>query len=99
MDTIEIEKGECVVSEVVWEDEGGPVDLTGMDLSISEAHPSSLTQGTFTATDPANGVAELRIDQPLASDLRMGRSNWVRLQIKPPGGCPDITPKIWIAVI
>lgn len=99
MDAIEIEKGECVDVEIVWEDEGGPVDLTGMDLSISEANPSSLIGGQFIATDPENGKGVLRIDQPLASDLRMGRSNWVRLSIKHPGGCPDITPQIWIAVI
>lgn len=99
MNQIEIEKGECVNAEILWEDESGPVDLTGMELSIVEACPSSLTGGQFVATDAINGEGLLSIDQPLASDLRMGRSNWVRLQIKPPGGCPDVTPQIWIAVI
>lgn len=98
-DIIDIEKGECVVAEVVWQDEdGNPIDLTGMELSIPYASPESLKDGTFSIVDAVNGIAELRIDHPLAADLMMGQSNWVRLQIKPPGGCPDVTPGIWIRV-
>lgn len=98
-DVIDIEKGECVVTEVVWQDgEGNPIDLTGMELAILYASPESLKNGAFSTVDAANGIAEFRIDHPLAADLRMGQSNWVRLKIGPTGGCPDVTPMIWIRV-
>lgn len=99
-DAIEINRGEGVRAEVRWTNEDGtPIDLTGRTLSIIEAYPASLADGTLEATDAVDGRAELVIPAALAPTMGGGRSNWVRLAMSLPGGEIDTTPPIWIAVV
>lgn len=99
MSAIEVNKGECVHVQGTWTDDAGPIDLTGRTLSIVEAYPPALTGGTVTLTDAVAGEFEVRIDNPIAAQLRSGRVNWIRLAMTLPNGCPDTTPQIWITVI
>ena len=99
-EAIEINRGEGVRAEVRWTNEDGtPIDITGRELTISDAYPTALTGGTLTATDATDGRAELVIPAALAPTLGGGRTNWVRLAMSLPGGEPDTTPPIWIAVV
>lgn len=99
-DAIEINRGEGVRAEVRWTNEDGtPIDITGRELSISDAYPAALLSGTLTATEAQDGRAELVIPAALAPTLGGGRTNWVRLAMSLPGGERDTTPPIWIAVV
>lgn len=98
MSEIEINKGECVHAEMTWEDEEGPIDLTGRTLAIVEAYPAALTGGTVTATDAVAGKADIHIPAALTAQMGEGRVNWIRLGMQLPNGCMDTSNKLWITV-
>ena len=96
MSAIEITRGECLRVQGTWTDEAGPIDLTGRSLSISEAYPAALTGGTVTVTDAAAGEFEVFVDAETMAKAGMGRTNWLRLAMELPGGCPDTTERFWV---
>lgn len=98
-DTLEINKGEGVYAELLWDDEGGPINLTGRTLSIVEAHPAGLVDGRIEVVDPLAGKGWLIIDPPVSHLLRPGRTNWVRVGLLLSNGRWDTSPKIWIDVV
>lgn len=54
--TLEATKGSCITFEALWQDEAGPIDLSGNVLSIAEASPKLLQQADIeTAEDPTSG--------------------------------------------
>ena len=96
---IEISKGECLRVQGTWTDETGtPIDLTGRTLSISEAYPAALTGGTVTVTDAAAGEFEVFVDAETMAKAGMGRTNWLRIAMELPGGCPDTSERFWVEV-
>ena len=100
METIEVNRYECVSAEIRWTNEDGtPIDLTGRTLSVIEASPAALTQAVVTITDAANGEAELFIGREHARALGVGRVNWIRLAMSLGSTCLDTTPTIWIQVV
>ena len=96
MSAIEITRGECLRVQGTWTDEDGPIDLTGRTLSISEAYPAALTGGTVTVTDAAAGEFEVFVDAETMAKAGMGRTNWLRIAMELPGGCPDTTERFWV---
>ena len=96
MSAIEITRGECLRVQGTWTDEAGPIDLTGRSLSISEAYPAALTGGTVTVTDAAAGEFEVFVDAETMAKAGMGRTNWLRIAMELPGGCPDTTERFWV---
>ena len=93
---IEISKGECLREQGTWTDEAGPIDLTGRTLSISEAYPPALAGGTVTVTDAAAGEFEVFVDAETMAKAGMGRTNWLRIAMRLPGGCPDTSERFWV---
>ena len=98
MSAIEITRGECLRVQGTWTDEAGPIDLTGRTLSISEAYPAALMAGTVTVTDAAAGEFEVFVDAETMAKAGMGRTNWLRIAMELPGGCPDTTERFWVEV-
>lgn len=96
MSAIEITRGECLRVQGTWTDEAGPIDLAGRALSISEAYPAALTGGTVTVTDAAAGEFEVFVDAETMAKAGMGRTNWLRIAMELPGGCPDTTERFWV---
>ena len=100
METIEVNRYECVAAQLRWTNEDGtPIDLSGRSLAVIEASPKALTQAVVTITDAANGEAELFISKELARALGVGRVNWLRLAMTLGDTCLDTTPHIWIQVV
>lgn len=99
MSAIEITRGECLRVQGTWTNEdGSPIDLTGRVLSISEAYPPALMAGTVTVTDAEQGKFELFVDAETMTKAGMGRTNWLRLAMELPGGCPDTSERFWVEV-
>lgn len=99
MSAIEITRGECLRVQGTWTDEDGtPIDLAGRTLSISEAYPAALTGGTVTVTDAAAGEFEVFVSAETMSKAGMGRTNWLRIAMELPGGCPDTSERFWVEV-
>lgn len=101
MADIQINRYECLEAQMTWtDDDGQPLDLTGKTISIIDASPRSLKQGTVTVTDALAGISELFIGRDLSATMGLGRSNWIRLCIGEDGNsCIDTTPQIWIEVV
>lgn len=99
MSAIEIARGECLRVQGTWTNEdGSPIDLTGRTLSISEAYPRALESGTVTVTDGAAGEFEIFVDAETMAKAGMGRTNWLRIAMELPGGCPDTSERFWVEV-
>ena len=98
MNSIELNRGECLRVQAAWTDEGGPVDLTGRTLEITEAYPRALQGGTATVTDAEAGEFEIFIPESLMAAAGSGRVNWIRIAMSLPGACKDATPRIWISI-
>ena len=98
MSAIEITRCECLRVQGTWTDEDGPINLAGRTLSISEAYPAALTGGTVTVTDAAAGEFEVFVDAETMAKAGMGRTNWLRIAMELPGGCPDTTERFWVEV-
>ena len=97
MSAVEISKGECLRVQGTWTDETGtPIDLTGRTMSISEAYPPALAGGTVTVTDAAAGEFEVFVDAETMAKSGMGRTNWLRIAMELPGGCPDTSERFWV---
>lgn len=96
--TITINKKEGVYAEVLWADEGGPINLTGRTVEVTEAYPPELADGQVDITDPEAGKCRLILDPPVSQHLQLGTANWFRLGLLLPNGRWDTTPKIWINV-
>ncbi len=79
-----ITKGSTLVRSVEWEDENGdPLDLSGVDLSIIEASPQAIaTNGTITVTDSLAGTSELYIPAEVTAALAVGRFASFRLKAR-----------------
>lgn len=100
MDTIKIDRYEGIRHQVQWLSDDVPVDLTGMHISIIDASPASLKQGTISieSGDRDEGKATLNIPSELFSDSMIGRSCWIRLCLHRSDGSKDTTPPIWIEI-
>ena len=99
MDTITVNKFECVSAQGRWADENGsPIDITGRTMSIIEARPAELKAGTVTITNAENGEFEILIPSSIAAKMGVGRVNWIRLAMSMGANCLDTTPMIWIDV-
>lgn len=99
MSAIEITRGECLRVQGTWTNEdGSPIDLTGRTLSISEAYPGDLMAGTVTVTDAAAGEFEIFVSAETMTKAGMGRTNWLRIAMELPGGCPDTSERFWVEV-
>ena len=96
MSAVEISKGECLRVQGTWTDETGPIDLTGRTLSISEAYPVALMAGIVTVTDAAAGEFEILVSAETMAKAGMGRTNWLRIAMELPGGCPDTSERFWV---
>lgn len=96
---LKADKGECLSYQLEWADEGGPIDLSGYELSILEAYPAALAAGQHIATDAAGGVSELFIPATVMASAGRGRVNWLRMAVSIPGGCPITTPRIMVEVV
>lgn len=96
---IHVNQGECVHEQFSWFDAGGPINLTGREVSIVDAYPRALMAGTFTVVDAVNGKANLYIPAAVAASMGKGRVNWIRVGHSLPNGCPDTTPRTWIEVV
>lgn len=99
MSAIEITRGECLRVQGTWTNEDGtPIDLTGLTLSISEAYPRALESGAVTVTDGAAGEFEVFVSAETMAKAGMGRTNWLRIAMELPGGCPDTSERFWVEV-
>ena len=99
MSAVEISKGECLRVQGTWTDETGtPIDLTGRTMSISEAYPPALMTGSVTVTDAAAGEFEVFVDAGTMAKAGMGRTNWLRIAMALPRGCPDTSERFWVEV-
>jgi len=95
MQSIIINRGECLHSTLSWTDENGaPIDITGRTFQLFDAQPEFTAQ--FTVTDAAAGQVEMRVAD--TSSLGLGRVNRFRVSMSLDGGCVDTTPLIWIEV-
>lgn len=95
MDSIIINKGECLHVTLDWDNEDGtPINITGRTFTVFEAAP--LFTAVFTVTDAVNGKVEMQVTD--TSMLNLGRSNRFRISMSVDGGCVDTTPPIWIDV-
>lgn len=97
-DVIKVNRFECLARQIEWNDQGGPIDFTGRTLSIVEAYPAALKEGTLTATETP-GRARLFIAGEHMAKAGAGRVNWLRLGHGFPGGCMDTTPRIYVEVV
>ena len=75
-------KGSSLVRSVNWEDENGdPLDLSEVDLSIIEASPQAIaTEGSITVTDSLSGESELYVPAGITAALSVGRLANFRLK-------------------
>lgn len=98
--TLEATKGSCITFDALWQDEAGPIDLSGNVLSIAEASPKLLQQADIeTAEDPTSGNTRVTINSVISAGLYYGRSNWLRIARTLPDGCVETSPIIWIAIV
>lgn len=99
MDDLHANRYECIRVQLSWHDENDvPINLGGRQAMVIEAHPRLLKNAQFTITDGNQGKTELFVPDDLAATLGLGRSNWIRLGVRIPGGCLVTLPPIWINV-
>jgi hypothetical protein len=100
MSTIITTLGSTIRTDLVFADQGNPVDLTGADLSIGETNRTALAAATLTVVDPPAGVFRLFLAHAKAGELPLGKVSWFRVVARRPGReCPVVTPKIWVTVV
>ena len=95
MDSIIINKGECLNVTLDWDNEDGtPINITGRIFAVLESAP--LFTAVFTITDAVNGKVQMKVED--TSMLGLGRVNRFRISMADGSGCLDTTPPIWIDV-
>lgn len=99
MSVITINRGECLKAAGVWEDEAGPVDLTGMTLALADASHLEITSGgSVTVTNAATGEFDITLPVAVTDALPDGQGAYFRVKLTQPDGCVSTTPRIWVAI-
>jgi len=77
-------RGSTLRRSIGWEDENGdPLDLSDVDLTIVEASPQAIAaNGTITVIDSAAGLSELYIPAEVMAALAVGRFGSFRLKAR-----------------
>jgi hypothetical protein len=95
MDSIIINKGECINLTLEWSDEtGAAIDVTGRTFTVVDAAPAFTA--TFAIVDALAGRISMQVED--TSMLRMGDVNRFRVSMTLADGCVDVTPQIGINV-
>ncbi|MEP0943312.1 MAG: hypothetical protein ABJH63_04185 [Rhizobiaceae bacterium] len=98
MDTLCIQRGQWVpLRFTFWADSGktNAIDLTGAEVTVSEASLDALMLLTPSVSEPTIGVVDLTIWEEQSRLLEIGRVNWFKLEAQF-DHTNILTPKIWI---
>lgn len=98
MDTLCIQRGQWLpLRFTFWADQEktNPVDLTGAEVTVSEASLDVLLQLTPSVAAPEAGIVDLTIPEEESRQLNIGRVNWFKLEAQF-DSTNILTPKIWI---
>lgn len=98
MSVITINRGECLKAGGVWEDDVGPVDLTGKTLALADLSHPGMSAGVIAVTDAVAGAFTVTFPVAVTDELPMGQGAYFRLKLTSADGCVDSTPRIWINI-
>ncbi len=98
MSVITINRGECLKAAGIWEDDAGPVDLTGKTLALADLSHPEMSAGVIAATNAAAGEFSVTFPVAVTDALPAGQGAYFRITLTSPDGCVDSTPRIWINI-
>ena len=99
-DNLTVQRGGCLPLEGQWTDEGGPIDCTGLEMTVHAPSDPALAdiQGTFDWLDRAQGRWTGEITSAISEALPEGLASHFRIRLAGVSGCPIMTPAIWVNV-